>query len=90
MVVNISCKSVELFNLCTNLGYIDSMVSELNSNDVLYQMNILELLSNLAVKPYGINYLVQNKALKYISELVADMSNNSMKEILIPGKILKK
>ncbi|XP_053603779.1 26S proteasome non-ATPase regulatory subunit 5 [Plodia interpunctella] len=85
VVVNISCKSVELFKICIDLGYYDFMLAELNTDDVLYQMNILELLSTLAVKPHGINYLVKNGALQKIAELIADLPNNPLGGLLTPG-----
>ncbi|XP_013190282.1 26S proteasome non-ATPase regulatory subunit 5 [Amyelois transitella] len=87
VVINISCKSVELFKLCTDLGYLDFMISELNSNDVLYQMNILELLSSLAIKSHGINYLVKNGAIQKIAEMIADLPNNPLGGLLTPGYI---
>ncbi|KAM3967186.1 26S proteasome non-ATPase regulatory subunit 5 [Aphomia sociella] len=85
VVVNISCKSYELFKLCADMGYLNYMILELKSNDVLYQVNILELLSRLAVKPQGINYLIKNGALKEIAELIADLPNNPLGSLLTPG-----
>ncbi|KAJ0178734.1 hypothetical protein K1T71_005509 [Dendrolimus kikuchii] len=85
IIINISTKSCELFKICTDLGYIDFMVSELEINDILYQLNILELLSRLAVKTYGINYLVESKALDKIAERIVDLKHNPLGSLLIPG-----
>ncbi|XP_063824245.1 26S proteasome non-ATPase regulatory subunit 5 [Ostrinia nubilalis] len=87
VVVNISSKSYELCKLCNDQGYIDHMLSELQSDDVLYQLNILELLSRLAIQPHGIGYLVKQGALKKISDLVVELPNNPLCGLLTPGYI---
>ncbi|CAK1598913.1 unnamed protein product [Parnassius mnemosyne] len=87
VVINISLKSYELFKLSVDNGYIEHMVEELKSNDVLYQLNILELLSRLSVKPYGINYLVKDGALERITALIGDLRNNPLGGLLLPGYI---
>lgn len=86
VIINISSKSYELFHLCVDLGYIDFMVNELESDDILYQLNILELLSQLAIKPHGINYLIKQGTLLKISELVKKLHENAFGGLLIPGK----
>lgn len=70
------------------MGYIDSMVSEMQSNDVLYQLNILELLSRLSVKTYGITHLVKHGALNRIIEYIGDLKTKPLGGLLIPGKLL--
>ena len=86
--MHISTKSYELFKLCADLKYIDFMVSELQTDDVLYQVNILELLSRLVLKPHGINYLVKNGELPKILGYVTELQNNPLRGLLIPGNIL--
>lgn len=71
--------------MSAELGYIDFMVSELESNDMLFKLNILELLSRLAVKRHGINYLVNHGALQKITELIEDLPNNPLGTLLTPG-----
>ncbi|XP_021187709.3 26S proteasome non-ATPase regulatory subunit 5 [Helicoverpa armigera] len=85
VVVHISTKSYELFKLCADLKYVDFMISELQTDDVLYQVNILELLSRLIIKPHGINYLVKNGALQSILGHVTELQNNPLRGLLIPG-----
>ncbi|KAJ8727574.1 hypothetical protein PYW07_001693 [Mythimna separata] len=85
IVVHISAKSHELFKLCAKMEYVDFMVLELQSDDVLYQVNVLELLSRLAIKPHGINYLVKHGELQKILGHVAELRNNPLRGLLIPG-----
>ncbi|XP_041970938.1 26S proteasome non-ATPase regulatory subunit 5-like [Aricia agestis] len=85
VIINISAKSAELFQLCVEHEYISYMISELNTEDFLYQINILELLAQLAIKPYGINYLVECGAIQKIVGLIEDLERNPLKNLLVPG-----
>lgn len=85
MIINISIKSYDLFKICLELGYIDIMVQEIQSLDVLYQLNILELMSTLAIKPYGINYLLNSGAMDKLVTVVIDLKTSPVGGILIPG-----
>ncbi|KAJ8733289.1 hypothetical protein PYW08_001587 [Mythimna loreyi] len=85
IVVHISTKSHELFKLCADMKYVEYMILELQSDDVLYQVNILELLSRMAIKPHGINYLVKNGELQKILGHVSELKNNPLRGLLIPG-----
>ncbi|CAG9795078.1 unnamed protein product [Diatraea saccharalis] len=85
VIINITKKSPELFQLTADSGYIDHMLAELSTSDILYHLNIIELLSRLAVKPYGINYLVKQGVLKKISDLFIDLPNIPCGGLLLPG-----
>lgn len=61
------------------------MLNELDSTDVLYQMNLLELLSRLAVIPHGIKHLIECGALNKICELITALENNPLGNLLLPG-----
>lgn len=78
-------KSPELFTLCVEHGYIDHMISELSTDDILYQLNILELLSRFAVKPYGIHYLVKEGGLDKTASLIGDVQRNPLSGLMLPG-----
>ncbi|XP_075971766.1 26S proteasome non-ATPase regulatory subunit 5 [Anticarsia gemmatalis] len=85
VIVNVSCKSNEHFKLCADNNYIDFMIAELQTDDILYQVNILELLSRLVAKPQGINYLVKSGGLNKISEYVTALKDNPLKGLITPG-----
>ncbi|XP_023933824.2 26S proteasome non-ATPase regulatory subunit 5 [Bicyclus anynana] len=85
VIVNISTKSYDILEMCVAHGYFDFMVTELQTDDILYQMNILELLSQLAIKPHGITFLVKQGALQKLSELIMDLQNNPFRGLLTPG-----
>ncbi|VVD05110.1 unnamed protein product [Leptidea sinapis] len=85
--VNISTKSQELFALCASQGYFDFMVKELESDDILYQLNILELLSQLIEKPYAMSYFVKHGALRKIVGFLQELRNNQLGGLLTTGYI---
>lgn len=61
------------------------MISELHTDDVLYQVNILELLSGFVVKPQGMNYLVKTGELQRILGYVTELQTNPLRGLLISG-----
>lgn len=63
------------------------MVTDLTSNDVLYQMNVIELLSRLAITSQGIGYLIKHGALQKISDLISNLQNNPQGGLIIPGEV---
>lgn len=85
VIVNISSKSNEHLQLCVNKNYIDFMISELNTDDILYQVNILELLSRFVTKPQCINYLVKKGGLNTITGYVTPLKNNPLRALLVPA-----
>ncbi|GBP48613.1 26S proteasome non-ATPase regulatory subunit 5 [Eumeta japonica] len=85
VVINIASKNSDYLNLCNQHGYIDHMLSELKSDDILFKLNILELLSRLVVTPHGISYLVEHGVLQMISESISNLKNDPLGNILTPG-----
>ncbi|CAH0407424.1 unnamed protein product [Chilo suppressalis] len=85
VIIEISTKSYELFQLSVGYGYIDQIITDLTTNDVLLQLNLIELLARLAIKPHGINYLVKQGVLKKITDFAIDLPNNPCGGLLVPG-----
>lgn len=85
--MNISEKSQDLFETAAEMNYIHTMVSELLSEDVLYKLNNLQLLSRLAVTPHGLNYLVKNGLLQNIADLTS-VQSRTFGSLLISGNLL--
>lgn len=85
IIVNISRKSNELFELCKEQGYIDFLVSELDTEDILYQLNILELLTHLSESPHCIAHLIKHGSFKTMVQRLQDLQNNPLKALLVTG-----
>lgn len=84
---NISLKSPDLMNLCGTLGYIKFMLEELKKPDVLYQMNIMQILTEMAAPAHGIVYLVEHGVLAEIAEFTEIIATNSDDELLLAGTL---
>ncbi|KAL0832876.1 hypothetical protein ABMA28_001026 [Loxostege sticticalis] len=85
VIVNISSKSYELCKLCNSHGYIDHMISELQSDDVSFHLNVLELLTRLAANPHGIGLMKWQGALTKITKLIVELEHNRLRKLLYPG-----
>lgn len=72
-----------------NLGHvayvIDRLCTDLDSNDVLLELNILEFLSDLAQTDHGWLYLENKGIFKKITEKMDNLEGNPLKTILFPG-----
>lgn len=64
---------------------IHKLIGELKTEDVLMQLNVVELLSNLAIVPQGLDFLIENDVLKLLSDMVRGLEGNPMANLVIPG-----
>lgn len=60
-------------------------VEDLHSNDVLVQLNVLELLSDLALESHGLTYLENKGVFTYLIKKIEKIEDDPMCSILIPG-----
>lgn len=70
--------------------FLYRLLGELKTDDILMQLNILELLSNLAITPHGLNFLIENDVLKQLSEMVKALEGNQLSNLVIPGNFMFK
>ncbi|XP_017473913.1 PREDICTED: 26S proteasome non-ATPase regulatory subunit 5 isoform X3 [Rhagoletis zephyria] len=93
----IKCRAYELaVNLAKQSPYmlqqseflLDRALSELDNDDVLFQVNILEILVPLAEQNHGLLYLEERRVFEIISRCVENPDQNPLDHLLIPG-ILK-
>lgn len=72
-----------------NLEYvayvIDRLCTDLDTNDILLELNILDFLSDLAQSDHGWIYLENKGIFKKITEKVDTIDNNPLKSLLFPG-----
>lgn len=84
-MINVSSTSMDLLELASSLGYYNFLLAEINSGDILYQVNIMELLSRLAATPHGIYFLVNLGTLDRIAESISLLKDNPAASLLLPG-----
>ncbi|XP_039961649.1 26S proteasome non-ATPase regulatory subunit 5 [Bactrocera neohumeralis] len=64
---------------------LDRALSELDNDDVLFQVNILEILVALAEQNHGLLYLENRQVFEIISRRVENVDQNPIDQLLIPG-----
>ncbi|XP_017473912.1 PREDICTED: 26S proteasome non-ATPase regulatory subunit 5 isoform X2 [Rhagoletis zephyria] len=92
----IKCRAYELaVNLAKQSPYmlqqseflLDRALSELDNDDVLFQVNILEILVPLAEQNHGLLYLEERRVFEIISRCVENPDQNPLDHLLIPANL---
>ncbi|XP_022921274.2 26S proteasome non-ATPase regulatory subunit 5 [Onthophagus taurus] len=88
VVINIAKISPDLAIEMEKNGFLRDVIDELNSKDVLVQLNIIELLSTFAEMEHGCTYLENCKVLSKLCDSLQDTENVVYLQLCEPG-ILK-
>ena len=84
-VVLIAKMAPEYANKSTEL--LQSLCKELDSTDFLLQLNVLELLWDLAESQHGYQYLHDQGVLRNLDQLLDQVSSSPLASLLMPGFI---
>ncbi|XP_015596966.1 26S proteasome non-ATPase regulatory subunit 5 [Cephus cinctus] len=84
-VVNISKSSKEGLEASINSGFLSSLITVLENDDILLQLNALEIMTDLALTPEGLDFLEHQDILCKLSEKIERANENPLSTILIPG-----
>lgn len=82
VVVTFSCNSPQ--NMRRVEKILERIIADLSSDDLLLQLSVMEILSQLVVKDYGLAYLEEQGL---FPRLMAALENIDMMHILFPGFI---
>ncbi|XP_001605001.1 26S proteasome non-ATPase regulatory subunit 5 [Nasonia vitripennis] len=85
VVVDIAKNSKECLEASVRSGFLQSLISMLDSDDILLQLNALETLRELALSQEGLDYLEQQEVLQQLSEKIAKAHETPLSNLLIPG-----
>lgn len=66
-------------------GLLPALIAELHSSDILLQMNVLSLLTKLAVCEHGFQYLQQHGILNALASKVTAVSEDPLASLTLPG-----
>ncbi|XP_070567568.1 26S proteasome non-ATPase regulatory subunit 5-like [Ptychodera flava] len=86
-IVNVLQLSSQALEYCSNCGIIDQLVSELEGDDTLVQMNCIEMLSNIASCQHGLHYLDQQGITQKLETMMSSSDSDPMIGFLLPGLI---
>ena len=87
-VVHVSKLSTENMRMSAETGFLQDLCRELDKeDDVLLQLNVLEILVDLAESPDGYLFLEERQMLQHFDKLLSDCINTPTGNFLLPGYI---
>ncbi|XP_070175787.1 26S proteasome non-ATPase regulatory subunit 5-like isoform X2 [Littorina saxatilis] len=85
LVVQISTISPEALEMSSQTGVLTKLINEMQTDDILLQLNCLELLSDLAQTSQGLTFLDQQGTVKRLEEMMATVGESPFGPYLLPG-----
>ena len=76
-------------NHISSSGFLQLLVNEITTGDILTQLNALEILSQLAMCDHGLRFLQEAGIVDKLSYLLSSAQTDPMAAVILPGKILK-
>ncbi|KAK7865653.1 hypothetical protein R5R35_006910 [Gryllus longicercus] len=85
VTILIATHSLEGLCACENNGFLKTLVKELESEDVIMQLNALELLSKLARQSHGLVWLQEHGILRLLADKMLSIEEEPLGHLLLPG-----
>ena len=85
LLVRLSLLSPNVLQFIEEEGFINSLIAELESDDILINLNCLELLQQLAGSNGGLEVIVAADILKKLHSILEGKDNNPLSSMIIPG-----
>jgi 26S proteasome non-ATPase regulatory subunit 5 len=85
VIVDIAKNSEGGLSASINSGFLQSLISSLNDDDILIQLNALETLTELALTKVGLDFLEQQQVLQQLADKIARAHETPLSSLLIPG-----
>lgn len=83
IAVKVAKETPELLNKMDNV--LEKAVADLESNDILFQLNVIEILSELAEHEHGLVYLENKGVFMKLLKEVEQITQNPLSNLVIPG-----
>lgn len=88
VVADISKGSKEGLQASINSGFLQRLITILDNDDILLQLNVLEILTGLAESRLGLTYLEQQGVLDKLVQRINRAEENPLSNLLVPGLFL--
>ncbi|XP_026476286.1 26S proteasome non-ATPase regulatory subunit 5-like [Ctenocephalides felis] len=85
ILIQLATKSKDNFNKIESTSFLAKMLSELDLKDELVQLNVIELLTQLAMSDHGFNYLENKGIFKHFAVQVENIDQNPLSPLILPG-----
>ncbi|KAI9018583.1 26S proteasome non-ATPase regulatory subunit 5 [Phycomyces nitens] len=88
LVVDVASSSEDAFKKCEASGLLSVIPSQINSNDLLLQINAIEILHKLTIKS-GVEFLEKSNILQDLSLLLTKEDNSNVVLVLTKCTVIK-
>ncbi|CAK9812771.1 26S proteasome non-ATPase regulatory subunit 5 [Anthophora quadrimaculata] len=85
VVVDVAKSSKEGLEASVQTGFLSSLISILDNEDILLQVNALEILTELAITEDGLRYLEQRGVLRHLVQKIDEADENPWFSLFVPG-----
>ncbi|CAK9810296.1 26S proteasome non-ATPase regulatory subunit 5 [Anthophora plagiata] len=85
IIVDVAKSSKEGLEASVQTGFLSSLTSILDNEDILLQVNALEILTELAITEDGLRYLEQRGVLKHLVQKIDEADENPWFSLFVPG-----
>ena len=87
LIITVAKMSPEMTELTSSAGFLQRLVQEMLTDDVLVQLNALEMLSDFAESQHGLAYLEGRGVLRDMDKLLDQSTSSATANYLLPGFI---
>ncbi|KAL0269994.1 UNVERIFIED_CONTAM: hypothetical protein PYX00_007551 [Menopon gallinae] len=87
IVATVSRKSEDGLKASQATGFMNSLLSEVQSTDTLLQLNALEILSSLGGTAHGYKYLQESGIIQYLIDKIVNLEDEPLSFVVLPGLI---
>ncbi|GAB6021993.1 26S proteasome non-ATPase regulatory subunit 5 [Chamberlinius hualienensis] len=85
VVVSICKRSPKLLEKCVALSLLNKLIVDVDSNDVLVQLNAIEMLSDLATVSHGLQHLESVGVVRKLDVMLDKPADDIEARLLLPG-----
>jgi len=85
IMILLCCTSDSKLSSIDATGLLQPLLSDVNSDDILIQLNALELLGTLVVHQHGREYLLRNETIRNISDQLSRSLSDPLASLTSPG-----
>eukprot|EP00057_Strongylocentrotus_purpuratus_P033881 XP_793127.2 PREDICTED: 26S proteasome non-ATPase regulatory subunit 5 [Strongylocentrotus purpuratus] len=84
IIVHIAASSPSALEHAVSSGFLQDLVSDINTDDVLIQLNAIEMLANLTVSQHALHFLDQQGVMGRLENLLIGAQADPSQDFLIP------
>ncbi|KAJ8663739.1 hypothetical protein O0I10_000012 [Lichtheimia ornata] len=89
LIIRVAGSSDDAFRLAESSGFLGPILDEVNSDDILVQLNAIEMLKEVAITPCGLDFLERSGVLQTLASQIGNSETNDTITILVKSLILK-